>query len=247
MSDARNYGIDRCNGEWITFVDSDDVVGTNYIGLLYRTAVKENSDISVIEYDKFNDVISECETVKHHEKKEFISSEIMELYFTDMAHVMTSAWGKMYKRQLFADIRYPQNKLHEDEFITYKLMNMAKKISYIPNIEYYYRQRKGSIINSEFDVKRLSVLEAYEERLKFINDFYPKIENRAYIHYMNRLIICYCALDGLFELDKNKIYKKFKEYYFDIRKHKLIFRLKLKFLIFYRYPKLYNKMLKMRR
>ena len=62
------------------------------------------------------------------------------------------------------DIRYTYGKIHENEFTIYK----AEKISYRNKKLYYYRQREGSVINSVFNKKKLDVIEAFEERILFI-------------------------------------------------------------------------------
>ena len=49
----------------------------------------------------------------------------------------TNVWNKLYKRELFNDIRFPKGKIHEDEFVTYKVFYRAKTVSYV-NKELYY-------------------------------------------------------------------------------------------------------------
>ena len=79
-------------------------------------------------------------------------------------------WNKLYKRELFNDIRYPKGKYHEDEFTTYKLLYKANKIVDCSLPLVYYRQRKGSIMNSKFNIKRLDALEAFNQRLLFYKE-----------------------------------------------------------------------------
>ena len=65
-----------------------------------------------------------------------------------------SAWGKLYRSSLFNGIRYPFGKLYEDIPTTYRLMEQTDKIAVIPQIDYYYFQRKESIAQSGFNVKK---------------------------------------------------------------------------------------------
>ena len=168
LSDARNYGIKVCKGEYLVFVDSDDYVADNYIEVLYDALKKENADISVAELKKFFDnedvVIHEIENI---EISSYNSKDVMGLYFTDKAIVMTTAWGKMYKCSLFDKISFPKGRLHEDEFTTYKLMDKADRIAYTNLPVYFYRQREESIVNCTYNIKRLDILDAFYERLCF--------------------------------------------------------------------------------
>lgn len=76
------------------------------------------------------------------------SQEAIELS-CKIGYIGTSAYTKLYKRDLFSDIRYPKGKISEDMYTTYKLFDKANKIVYDSTPKYYYRQRKGSITNSK--------------------------------------------------------------------------------------------------
>jgi hypothetical protein len=81
---------------------------------------------------------------------------------------MVVAWGKLYKSELFNNIRFPVGKIHEDEFTTYKLFYKANKIAFTTESLLYYWQRSDSIMGSGFKIKnRLHAIEAYEERANF--------------------------------------------------------------------------------
>ena len=79
-------------------------------------------------------------------------------------------WNKIYKRELFNDIRFPKGKYHEDEFTIYKVLYKANKIVDLNLPLVYYRQREDSIMNSKFNLKRLDALEAFNERLAFYKE-----------------------------------------------------------------------------
>ena len=67
-------------------------------------------------------------------------------------------WNKLYKKELFKDIRFPLGKIHEDEFTTYKILYNSKKIVMTSKPLYYYLQRSNSIMGEKFNVKRLDVI-----------------------------------------------------------------------------------------
>ena len=66
--------------------------------------------------------------------------------------------AKLYKMELFENIRFPINKIHEDEFTTYKLLYKSKIVSFIHTPIYYYRFNENSITNKKFSNKDLMSL-----------------------------------------------------------------------------------------
>lgn len=85
-----------------------------------------------------------------------------------------SAWAKIYKKELFDNIRFPEGKLSEDYFIMYLLLDNAEKIVYHSEPLYYYIQRGGSIskgkkINFDF-------IEAAKQQMEYIEKKYPNLK-----------------------------------------------------------------------
>ena len=72
----------------------------------------------------------------------------------------TSAWGKLYRTDLFYDVTYPLGKYSEDMYTTFKLLNKANKVVYGNQVCYYYLHRPNSILTSDFSSKHLDVFEA---------------------------------------------------------------------------------------
>ena len=79
----------------------------------------------------------------------------------------TVAWGKLYSRSCFRDIRYPVGKIHEDEFVTYRLLFAQKEIAVVPAPLYAYFINPKGIIRSAWSPKRFHAWEAYDQQLAF--------------------------------------------------------------------------------
>ena len=178
LSDARNKGIDAANGKYICFVDSDDYISSAYVELLYNEARKNNTDIVLCGIKYVNDekkILSE-----YAYKKNFVKSgkELLIDYYQENGVEVIVAWNKLYKRELFNTYRYNVGKIHEDEFLTYKILYNLDKVSIISDKLYYYRKNDTSIVNKKFNLKRLDLLEALENRMRF---FKEKSENKLYI------------------------------------------------------------------
>lgn len=168
LSDARNAGIDVATGTYIGFVDSDDHIHPQMYETLYNGIKDNHADLSICRYKN----VDEGETVDNRniknaqwvtmttdqEKFEYSLGE----FTTDC---FTVAWNKLYKTELFKDIRYPYGKIHEDEFTTYKTIELADKVAYTEEELYFYVQRQGSIMDNGFDKRSLYRLDAYQERL----------------------------------------------------------------------------------
>lgn len=165
LSDARNAGIEISHGDYITFIDSDDWINDKYIEKLYQLLKKTNSDISVCNFirtstEDIKEVISEKEIY------EYSNVDALRQLTDKFCIQMTTAWGKLYKMELFEEIRFPVKRIHEDEFTTYKLIYKANKVTFSTECLYYYWQRSDSIMGSGFNLKaRFDYFEALDERL----------------------------------------------------------------------------------
>jgi len=163
LSAARNIGIDRSRGEWLVFIDSDDVVGSNYVLCLYELV------------QKYNVLIAQCERgdlQQRTEQSEKITDKVMKSNeFLISFQYQTTAWGKIYKKELFEKERYPVGKIHEDMAVTYKLVYAAQKIAVTNEILYFVRKRAGSITGKKkFYKERLDVLQFYKEQIEFYKE-----------------------------------------------------------------------------
>lgn len=245
LSDARNKGIDAANGKYICFVDSDDYISSAYVELLYNEARKNNTDIVLCGIKYVNDekkILSE-----YAYKKNFVKSgkELLIDYYQENGVEVIVAWNKLYKRELFNTYRYNVGKIHEDEFLTYKILYNLDKVSIISDKLYYYRKNDTSIVNKKFNLKRLDLLEALENRMRF---FKEKSENKLYILtvelYVWVLKDFYVKTKKYIDHSKNiqnTIIKKYKKMKKQFLKSKEITKIKkIKYLCFYFFYDVYS-------
>ena len=157
LSAARNTGIDwvmaESHSHWLAFVDSDDWVHPEFLQQLYRAAEQTLCKISVCGfYRTEGDPLPEGEDFSIHDS------------------VTAVAWNKLYHRSLFKKLRYPIGKLHEDEFTTYKAIYQAGKIGVTPARLYAYYQNPEGIMRSDWNPRRMHVLEAFEQQIAFARE-----------------------------------------------------------------------------
>lgn len=167
LSDARNAGIDIAQGEYITFVDSDDFISKNYLSSMIRMAQSNEADIVQIEATHDCDGLGKNKKDNRQSIMVFSPSEAL-INMLRFQVVQVMAWGKLYKRKLFENIRYPKGRLNEDNLTTYKLLLAAKKnVVCSPEQLYFYRVNNEGIMNSSFNVRRYEILTFRDE----INDY----------------------------------------------------------------------------
>lgn len=177
LSAARNSGLDIAIGEWLSFVDSDDVTSPHFISLMLNACQREQTPMAccdVIQFKRdescdFTDKITgnvhvhTANDIFHHRgsKKRY--------------HEYGLICNKLMLRSLMNDVRFPVGKLHEDEFVYHRLVHDSGRIAYLFAALYGYRKgRSGSILN-QVSLRRLDVLEAYLQRLQFMEQYYPEL------------------------------------------------------------------------
>ena len=202
LSDARNVGIKKSTGEYIVCVDSDDFVEKNYIKDMVEIQKKYNVEIVQCDYyicdengnyKKENKIISE--------EKYFTKYEQMKSLLT-YGDIKTTAWGKLYKKNLFDNVCYKYGKYHEDTYTTYKLLDLAGSSVVTSKKLYVYRQVTNSITHANFNPKHLDAIYATSERNDFIKVNYPKL-----VGYSSATI-CHAACKCLEKIINTKNIKK---------------------------------------
>ena len=190
LSDARNAGMNIATGEFISFIDSDDYIASDFIATLLAAMEKENSDIvecSVVKFyedgkfEKYSDNLA----VTTSQTESALSGLIAENPFHQ--HV----WNKLYKVDCLKGILFPVGKLNEDEFWTYQVFGRAKKVSKINKTMYYYFQRSDSIMGENYSIRRLDALEGKANRQKYIEKAYPALALQAKTDLFNSCIFAY--------------------------------------------------------
>lgn len=154
QSEARNVGIDRCSGEWITFVDSDDYITLDAIEILYHLAEDRKADISVMSFKLYRENTEpSVERIKYTTKDLTSEDALTNLFY--QRDFETAPFPKLYHHSLFkSGIRYPNGLIYEDLSTTYLLIQRANKIAFTDKVGYYYLKRHNSTEEQPFSQKK---------------------------------------------------------------------------------------------
>lgn len=191
QSEARNMGLNRMTGSYVTFVDSDDWVELDYVEVLYNKLIEYQADIAVGNYYSYN----EQEGIFYfhifgnsYYEKVYDNVSIFENFY-ESEHMKNFALicvgGKLYKSDLFRELRFEVGKLGEDGYLNQKIYLLAEKTIYLNAGLYAYRQREGSSSRSWTEKWMHALVDAMSERITLLaNMGYPLEKHLAVYRQM---------------------------------------------------------------
>jgi len=231
LSSARNYGIEKSNGKYYMFIDSDDYIDSDMVEKLYDAIVKNKVDIACCgKYLEYKN-----ETILVNSKGDFFCDNIESLRrILRIDNIDTSCCDKLFDSKLFQNIRFPEGRLFEDLGTLYKIIDISNGLYHIHFPLYHYRKHDNSIINSKFNPKKLDSIYFRKEIHEFVLKKYPQLKSDSELFYfpilINDTFKCYALkLNNEYEIFKNEI----KKYICDILFSKICFKFKMKALLIY--------------
>lgn len=179
---ARNVGLKEAKGEYICFLDADDLLPNNSLKSLYQ-AFKQNGNTT-----EFDIVCGHFSSIHENGRPYRIKSqpnlETKSYYSTSllrdmlMYRVRVSPWGRLFKRKLFEDIEFKPGlpKANDLEFQTRLYLSKNCKILFIPENVYLYRLRANSLSHKGSDSieRQTAVIEAFDD---IFQNYRSSVEN----------------------------------------------------------------------
>lgn len=157
LSAARNTGVEAARGNWLGFVDSDDFVAPDMYEKLYHAAVNAGADCAVCSIQLTDENGKQIETPPNMKLTAGVYGQaaLLEQLRGGWYPPLVVAWNKLYRWELFRTLRYPEGRLHEDNFVVAKLYLSMNSAVCIEDALYCYRQREGSITRSKCTLRNL--------------------------------------------------------------------------------------------
>ena len=176
--------MQHSESEWLTFADSDDWLHPDAIRCMMKVA--QESQMSIIAGDHIrvfpDDHVSDLPI-----KLKWTYWEPEDYWVSNRTNA-TTAWGKLYRRELFQKMRYPEGKYHEDEYVTYRILFDQEKLPVIPIPLYYYYQNSTGISAQDYEKRFPDIIEALTlQKTYFHKHGYKRAEQSANEKYAEAL------------------------------------------------------------
>lgn len=180
VSSARNVGVAAARGDFIGFVDSDDLIEPNMYKLMLRVQQETGAEIVQCRHNRSSEIASlpESNACKIITGEEFVR-DLFKLTGSDYTN-QVALWAKVYCRKLWhRGILFPLGHDYEDEQETYKVCLQAEKIALIPDVLYHYIRRDNSIITAISAKKMLDKQLALQNRLHYLPGKLPDLHDKC--------------------------------------------------------------------
>lgn len=201
VADARNYGLDRANGDYIAFIDNDDVLHPEMYNMLIYVANKYNVSVAacdfVMDYRNYEDVISSNENLINE------NIEILEGRNNIYRSIVTSnrqngieglIWNKVYRNQCFKTLRFNKNiALVDDAVMSIQLFENINRVAHLQVPMYHWMQHKTNQTRTGSYQKYVSACEGYDyiiseaQRLGLENDIVKVLQSQRLLWNVNTL------------------------------------------------------------
>ncbi len=214
VSAARNDGLLVATGDYIGFIDGDDLIEKDMFEILLRNAEEYGADISICNMDTV-DVDGRQETVYEYATKSIDAEEIVKGYFFDpsIKSIMYSQCNKIFSRNVLSGIWFKPYRYCEDILFVFEAVLNCEKIYYDNRIGYHYIHRKDSAMTSAFAEKRLDYVFAARELAEACVSQYPQ-----YGHLAERWVY-YHTLVTMRQIITSGQKDKFHDFYFENKEY----------------------------
>ena len=206
LSNARNSGLNIAKGKFIGFVDGDDYIANDMYETMYNAIKDNNAQMSICRAYNVNEngelVRDEIQPDIKEEVKIFTKYEAMKEMLMDK-NIRGYVWSKLFKRDCFETLRFPEGRNYEDIAISIKCFEKTDRIIYLNKQKYYYVQRESSIDHVKSEKNLTDAIEVSYERYKYVKYNYPELKEHNIYAFIHRIL---CAYKDLKKMNYMNVY-----------------------------------------
>lgn len=207
VSAARNVGFENSCGDYVIFIDADDLVERSMITVLVKNAEANNADISICNISEWNNIKeSNARDLKLVNTVKCLSSEeaLKNLFLGRL--VRSGMWNKLLKRDVANGLKFEEGRrVNEDKYYCFQALKKSKKIVYTDAKLYCYMYREDSVTRKNFDSR-------WFDMLYFADSMYAQMcesELELYARY-SKIAAYYFLINHL--IKNGKVFEYHQEY-----------------------------------
>ena len=182
---ARNNGVKIARGEWLHFVDSDDLIHPQMLERLYNAVIENNVNLAMCSAVQDEKLPDDFYADKNVEFKNLEMNEDNFLHLCrDLKYFYWVVWGKLIHKSIYEKHPLTEGRIYEDNAIVCKWLYEAKKIALTNAPMYFYYTNNSGTTKKAFTKKQLDVLWAFKEQIDFFYSLgYKKMTEHLATYY----------------------------------------------------------------
>lgn len=170
---ARNAGLSAATGDWIGWVDADDWIDPDMFCFLLENALASEADVCICgRYEElpgrtgFYGMTGPALLDRKSAMMALLENRVMD----------DALYDKLWKKELFRDIRFPDGKTYEDLATVYRLLCKAERVLCLPEPKYHYRRRRNSIMGDAALSNRVNHYDFAQQRYADLANRWPELQ-----------------------------------------------------------------------
>ncbi|MCR4624655.1 MAG: glycosyltransferase [Lachnospiraceae bacterium] len=189
---ARNDGLDIAQGDYISFVDSDDWLAEDTYECFVESMRKYKVDCVMgccqVVIDREGEL--DFRPLREWKLKIWTQKGAMKSVLVDGSAI----WNRLFKKEVFENLRFPVGRINDDEYTVLRAYALCNRILFLNKPTYNYRIRKNSITTSAFSMRKVDVFYNAKDNMEYIIKVRPELKDYAEAKFVKAGLYCYYNL-----------------------------------------------------